>query len=296
MTNSGIRVHFKYESYPNITLKFNSNKKINEVCRQFAKEKNINFNTVFFILNGTKLENGDFDQPLYNFVPGINKDSLHILVYDYQKSEVFNLNENFNAVFYFKSSSIKIQCFLRSKILDASKAFTSKICKDINSLNFKYNGQKINLYKTFNEIVNQYDKNRRQIDIIVEENYISKISNNTIKKASSFNTEVSSGEKCCSCNSCKGSCCFNTEESCCEQCCSCNTCKGTCCKPRCETNCDCESCCRSSCNPKYGEECEGGCDSSSDVCCKVFLVLLIIAIVAAIGVGLYFLIKHLKKN
>ena len=79
-------------------------------------------------------------------------------------------------IFIYKGIETIIQCNINDKIKDIYKRYETKIGIDISKLYFIYNGNQINNNLALNEIINEEDKRRNIINILVNEN------NETIKK------------------------------------------------------------------------------------------------------------------
>jgi len=73
-------------------------------------------------------------------------------------------------VFNYKGVETIIQCNINDKIKDIYKKYETKIGKDISTLYFIYNGNKINDNLNLNEILNEEDKRRDIINILVNKN------------------------------------------------------------------------------------------------------------------------------
>ena len=73
-------------------------------------------------------------------------------------------------IFTYKGIETEIQSNLNDKIEDVYKKYEIKIGKDISKLYFIYNGNRINDNKILNEIINEEDKRRNIINILVNEN------------------------------------------------------------------------------------------------------------------------------
>ena len=72
-------------------------------------------------------------------------------------------------IFNYKGIETIIQCNINDKIKDIFKKYETKIGKDISKLYFIYNGNKINDNLNLNEIINEEDKRRNIINILVYE-------------------------------------------------------------------------------------------------------------------------------
>jgi hypothetical protein len=73
-------------------------------------------------------------------------------------------------VFSYAGTEITIQCNKEDKIGDICNKFATKIDKNINSLIFIYNGNKINYELTFKKQSNSMDNARNQMNVLVYQN------------------------------------------------------------------------------------------------------------------------------
>ena len=85
-----------------------------------------------------------------------------------------------SVIFNYKGKDIIIQCNINDKIKDIYKKYEIKIGIDISKLYFIYNGNKINDNLNLNEIINEEDKRRNIINILVYENNETIIKENEI--------------------------------------------------------------------------------------------------------------------
>ena len=81
----------------------------------------------------------------------------------------------------YKGVEKEIQCNINDKIKDIIKRYENKIGIDISKIYFIYNGNKINDNLTLNEIMNEEDKRRNIMNILVNENKEAIINKNIIK-------------------------------------------------------------------------------------------------------------------
>ena len=72
-------------------------------------------------------------------------------------------------IFNFKRRDINIQCNINDKMKEICNNFSTKIEKDINSLNFFYNSEKINFFSTFSQQANEQDLKKNKMYITVYE-------------------------------------------------------------------------------------------------------------------------------
>ena len=144
MNDNEIIVIFKYESQPTeYCCKCKNNEKMKTVCLAFLSKKNLNIDSVIFLLNGKNIENSDYEKIVGQFVTDLNKNNLNILVYN--KNDDNNPNpestdrnladkdQEAYAIFFYKSELTKIKCTMKSKILDVSRTFSQ-----IKELNFDF--------------------------------------------------------------------------------------------------------------------------------------------------------------
>ena len=85
-------------------------------------------------------------------------------------------------IFNYKGIETEIQCNINDKIKDIFKKYETKIGKDISKLYFIYNGNKINDNLNLKEIINEEDKRRNIMNILVNENNEIIIKENKISK------------------------------------------------------------------------------------------------------------------
>ena len=72
-------------------------------------------------------------------------------------------------IFLFEGRKIHIQCMDEDSLFLVCLKFATKVEKDIKNLYFIYDGNKINLEKKFIEVINQEDKESKQINVVVDE-------------------------------------------------------------------------------------------------------------------------------
>ena len=83
-------------------------------------------------------------------------------------------------VFNYKGIETEIQCNLNDKIKDIIKRYETKIGINITKLFFIYHGNKINDNLILNDIINEEDKRRKVMNILVNENIKTIINENII--------------------------------------------------------------------------------------------------------------------
>jgi len=72
-----------------------------------------------------------------------------------------------DAIFSFEGSKIVIQCKKEDKMEDICNKFVNKVGIDINSIYFLYNGDLINFELKFNEQAKKIDKDKNEMNIVV---------------------------------------------------------------------------------------------------------------------------------
>ena len=86
-----------------------------------------------------------------------------------------------SVIFNYKGKDTIIQCNINDKIKDIYKRYEIKIGIDISKLYFIYNGSKINDNLSLNEIINEEDKRRNKINILVYDINKTEIKENKIE-------------------------------------------------------------------------------------------------------------------
>ena len=70
-------------------------------------------------------------------------------------------------IFNYKGNNTIVLCQENEKMIEICKRFENKTKIDINDLYFLYNGKIINIELKLNEIINNYDKERKEVSILV---------------------------------------------------------------------------------------------------------------------------------
>jgi hypothetical protein len=86
-----------------------------------------------------------------------------------------------SVVFILNGVETIIQCLKTDKMKDICDKYVSKIQSNINKLYFIYGSNKLNLELTFDELVNEIDRDRNMMNVLVYDNKI--IKNDGIKKS-----------------------------------------------------------------------------------------------------------------
>ena len=170
MSNNEITVHFSYNSEAQEIFTCKSNERIESVCREITSRKNLNFDSVYFLLGGKRLDNTQYEKPVSDYLSELNEGHLIILLYDeLDLDDEIVENKKLDICFWFRGFMTKVECDMTSNVIDISKLFASLLDRDFNKLSFKYRNSQLDLDKNFEEIATQTDKNKGVIEILVEE-------------------------------------------------------------------------------------------------------------------------------
>jgi hypothetical protein len=71
-------------------------------------------------------------------------------------------------IFQFEGRKIHIQCTEEDSVFLICLKFCTKIEQDIKNLTFLYDGNTLNLEKKFSEVANQLDKERKEMNVVVD--------------------------------------------------------------------------------------------------------------------------------
>ena len=74
-----------------------------------------------------------------------------------------------NVIFTLEGVNLSIRCTAEDKMKDICNKYSTKINKNMNSLLFLYEGNKINYELSFKEQANSIDRNNHQMKIFVSE-------------------------------------------------------------------------------------------------------------------------------
>ena len=74
-----------------------------------------------------------------------------------------------NVIFFLNGENLTILCTTEYKMNDICKNYSTKINKNINSLIFLYEGNKVKFELSFKEQANNIDRNNNQMKILVSE-------------------------------------------------------------------------------------------------------------------------------
>ena len=90
-------------------------------------------------------------------------------------------------IFNYRGIETKILCNINEKIKEVIEKYVNKVGIDISKLYFIYNGNKINDNNLIlNEIINEEDKRRNIMNILVNENNITIIKDDKIKSKENY--------------------------------------------------------------------------------------------------------------
>ena len=101
-----------------------------------------------------------------------------------------------NVVFTLDGEKLRIQCKTKDKMKDICKNYSTKINKNMDSLLFLYEGNKVNFDLSFEEQANIIDRNNHEIIIVVNknENNTNSIDKNNKIISNNFNKNSNSGK------------------------------------------------------------------------------------------------------
>ena len=75
----------------------------------------------------------------------------------------------YKIIFVYQTRNTAIYTNPKNKLKKSVESLLKKINKDITKLHFLYNGEKINMDLTFEQLANNLDKERKEMNILVEE-------------------------------------------------------------------------------------------------------------------------------
>ena len=171
-----IDINFKYKNKDNI-IQCNRVNTIKDICNKFITENALDEDNIYFVYNGIKinLEQNLFLEKIFeewNGNVGNNQQYLEILVLEEYS---FIIEFNYNS----KISNLKVK--ISEKIRDVFQRFAGEINIDIHQIYFLYKGEIFSFNncnnKTVGDIANNFDKNRKVMNIIVVDNENSNPSN-----------------------------------------------------------------------------------------------------------------------
>ena len=154
-----------------INIQCDINQKMNDIINKFLfkinKEDNLQDNFIY-LYNGKLITDKELtlDEQANN--DDKNRKKMNIMVIK-NNTEIYDIKIviKIEVIFIFEEEEIIIQCDINDKIRDIINKFLFKINKEDN-FDYIYNGEIITENElTFNEQVNNYDKNRKKIKILV---------------------------------------------------------------------------------------------------------------------------------
>ena len=174
MNPNEVELKIQYESQPEETFKCKKNEKFKEICNKVANKFNIEVDLLYFITKGKTFGKNYHDKELNELFSENDLNDLHMLAFKAEESELLKLNDKnenmkIRVVLWFESEPHDLFFFSNNTIEDISKLFCNGINKSWESLQFKCREKILNLNTTLSEILTQSDKDKKQIDIHVEE-------------------------------------------------------------------------------------------------------------------------------
>ena len=103
-----------------------------------------------------------------------------------------------NVVFTLDGENLTINCTTEDKMNDICKNYSAKINKNMDSLLFLYEGNKVNFDLSFHEQANTTDRNNHEMKILINKNDNNTNNiNNNITLSNTINTKSNSGNVDC---------------------------------------------------------------------------------------------------
>jgi hypothetical protein len=155
-------INFKYKGQDNI-IKCKETKLLIDVCKEFAKKQNLDFDNIFFIHDEEKL---NLSLNLYvgqQFGPQYSENKERI--------EIFVFKENaYSIIFKYGGSDYIINVKLTDKMKDVISKFKLKANIDLQNIYFNYSGNIIEIEdETVDNIITQIDRKEKAMSILVME-------------------------------------------------------------------------------------------------------------------------------
>ena len=94
-----------------------------------------------------------------------------------------------NVIFTLDGVNLTIKCTTEDKIKEICEKYSTQITKNMNSLLFLYEGNKVNFDLSFKEQANEIDRNNHEMKILVNKNENNTNINNNITVSNTKNTE-----------------------------------------------------------------------------------------------------------
>lgn len=106
-----ITINYTYQSSIKGSFKCKSNETIRSICEEISRQINVEFNSIYFLLEGRKILKMDYKKSISKYVTNLNKGSLEILVYEHEDSQVVELTQNndIHICFAYKSDFVEIR-------------------------------------------------------------------------------------------------------------------------------------------------------------------------------------------
>ena len=155
-------INFKYKGQDNI-IKCKESKLLIDVCKEFAKKQNLDFDNIFFIHDEEKL---NLSLNLYvgqQFGPKYSENNERI--------EIFVFKENaYSIIFKYGGSDYIINVKLTDKMKDVISKFKLKANIDLQNIYFNYSGNILEIEdETVDNIITQIDRKEKAMSILVME-------------------------------------------------------------------------------------------------------------------------------
>lgn len=149
-TSDTFNVEFILESKDNDIIKCNRNEKLIKIFKDYAKKKGLNFNSIYFLCNGNKID--DFEQTFDQLANRENKESMEIkiLVFSASEENAATINVFFLEIFNTK----KYVCDPNVKVKEICDKYEKESNLRPNSMIYIYEGKELDLDKTFDDYEN----------------------------------------------------------------------------------------------------------------------------------------------
>lgn len=175
-----IEINFKFKEKNNI-IKSETTTYFNDICEEFARNQSLDIEDLNIFYKGTKLNlemnlfvGQQFELELQNLNENPEPIKIELLVFEEYPYQIkFQYEQNQKIVKIKKTEKVK----------DVLERYASQIGKDISELFFIYGGNSIpkELYNTaIYDIMNNNDKNKKLMNILVNDNNIENNSINSI--------------------------------------------------------------------------------------------------------------------
>ena len=149
-TSDIFNVEFMLESQDREIIKCNRNEKLINIFKDYAKKKRLNFNYIYFLCNGNKID--DFEQTFDQLANRENKETMEIKILVYKAGE--ENPESINVFFLEIFNTKKYECDPNAKIKEICDKYEKESNFRPNSMIYICEGKELDLNKTFADYSN----------------------------------------------------------------------------------------------------------------------------------------------